>query len=434
MQELPTGPSELRVDVDALERLTDASSYADAVHRLLTVARTQLRMSTAWVSAFVGDDQILRFVDAEPGADAPEEGSSMPLNGTYCARVLDGSFPPLIPDARRTAAAALLDLGADVNIGAYVGVPLLGPTGAAVGMLCAVDPMACAHLEARDLAALELLAQVLHDLQQRAVSASESHQERRALRSAVAGVLAGPGRHPVLQPIVDLTTGLAYAAEGLTRFTAASPVQPGADAVRSPAQWFDDASRLDLREDLDLATAESVLDLLELVPAEVAVTVNLSPATLVTERIVDLLAGRELHRIVVEITEHARVDDYEALAAALRPYRDQGLRLAVDDAGAGYASLCHVLSIDPDLIKVDMALVRGADTDIARRTLLCALAAFGDGVGCRLVAEGVETQAELAAVAACGITLVQGYVFAPPSPNPAWGGYEAVDVLLRAPA
>jgi EAL domain-containing protein (putative c-di-GMP-specific phosphodiesterase class I) len=110
------------------------------------------------------------------------------------------------------------------------------------------------------------------------------------------------------------------------------------------------------------------------------------------------------------------------------------LRLAVDDAGAGYASLCHVLSIDPDLIKVDMALVRGADTDIARRTLLCALAAFGDGVGCRLVAEGVETQAELAAVAACGITLVQGYVFAPPSPNPAWGGYEAVDVLLRAPA
>jgi hypothetical protein len=79
MQELPTGPSELRVDVDALERLTDASSYADAVHRLLTVARTQLRMSTAWVSEFVGDDQILRFVDAEPGADAPEEGSSMPL-------------------------------------------------------------------------------------------------------------------------------------------------------------------------------------------------------------------------------------------------------------------------------------------------------------------------------------------------------------------
>jgi EAL domain-containing protein (putative c-di-GMP-specific phosphodiesterase class I) len=432
MQE-PGGTLLSTADVDALERLTDASSYADAVHRLLTVARTHTRMSIAWVSEFVGTDQVLRFVDCEPGTAAPAEGSCMPLDGTYCARVLDGSFPPLIPDARRAAAAALLDLSPDVNIGAYIGVPLLGPTGAAVGMLCAVDPMARTHLEGRDLAALQLLAQVLHDLQQRAVTAQESQQERRALRSAVTDVLAGTGRHPVLQPIVDLTTGRVYAVEGLTRFTAPSPAQPGEAALRSPAQWFDDASRLDLREDLDLATAEAVLDLLDTVPPDVAVTINLGPATLVTERVVDLLAGRELHRIVVEITEHAPVADYAALAAALRPYRDRGLRLAVDDAGAGYASLCHVLSVDPDLVKIDMALTRGADTDLARRTLLRALASFADGVGCRLVAEGVETEAELATIADCGISLVQGYVLAPPSERPAWGTFDAVEQLRRAP-
>ena len=434
MQESSVPVSALAAEADALERLTDASSYADAVHRLLTVARTHLRMSIAWVSDFVGTDQVLRFVDCEPGTDAPAEGSSMPLSGTYCARVLDGSFPPLIPDARRAAAAALLDMAPDVNIGAYVGVPLLGPTGAAVGMLCAVDPVARAHLEARDLAALELLAQVLHDLQQRAVTAQQSQQERRALRTAVTDVLSGAGRHPVLQPIIDLTTGRVYAAEGLTRFTAPSPAQLGEAAVRSPAQWFDDASRLDLREDLDVATAGAVLDLLDTVPQDVSVTINLGPETLLTERVVDLLAGRELHRIVIEITEHARVDDYDALAAALRPFRDRGLRLAVDDAGAGYASLCHVLSIDPDLVKVDMALTRGADTDLARRTLLTALASFADGVGCRLVAEGVETAAELAAIAGCGISLVQGYVFAPPSEHPAWGRYSAVEELRPAPA
>ena len=426
MQETPVEPSVLAVEADALERLTSASSYADAVHRLLTVARTHTRMSIAWVSEFVGTDQVLRFVDAEPGIDAPPEGSAMPLSGTYCARVLDGSFPPLIPDARQAAAAALLDMAPDVNIGAYVGVPLLGPSGTAVGMLCAIDPMARAELEARDLAALELLAQVLHDLQQRAVTAEDSRQERQALRQALTDVLSGAGRHPVLQPIVDLTTGRAYAAEGLTRFTALSPAQPGEPAPRSPAQWFDDASRLDLREELDLATAGAVLDLLDVVPADVAVTINLGPDTLVTDRLVDLLAGRELHRIVVEITEHARVTDYDALAAALRPYRDRGLRLAVDDAGAGYASLCHVLSIDPDLVKVDMALTRGADQDLARRTLLSALATFADGVGCRLVAEGVETAAELAAVAGCGISLVQGYALARPSTEPAWSGYATV--------
>ena len=434
MQEPSVEANAVSLGVDALERLTDASSYADAVHRLLTVARTHTRMSIAWVSEFVGTDQVLRFVDCEPGTDAPPEGSSMPLSGTYCARVLDGRFPPVIPDARQAAAAALLDLSADVNIGAYVGVPLLGPTGAAVGMLCAIDPMAQAHLEARDLVALELLAKVLHDLQQRALTAEEALQERRALRTAVDVVLSGAGRHPVLQPIIDLTTGRVFAAEGLTRFTAASPAQPGASAVRSPAQWFDDASRLELREDLDLATAEAVLDLLHTVPEDVAVTINLAPATLVSERVVDLLAGRELHRIVVEITEHARVDDYGALAAALRPYRDRGLRLAVDDAGAGYASLCHVLSVDPDLVKIDMALTRGADTDIARRTLLSALAAFADGVGCRLIAEGVETDAELATIADCGISLVQGYLLAPPSAEPEWGEYRTVADLRSAPA
>jgi hypothetical protein len=223
MQELPVRPSDLAVDLDVLDRLTDASSYADAVHRLLTVARTSTRMSIAWVSEFVGTEQVLRFVDSEPGTDAPLEGTCMPLGGTYCARVLDGSFPPLIPDARRTAAAALLDMAPDVNIGAYVGVPLLGPSGSAVGMLCAVDPMARSCLEPRDLAALELLAQVLRDLQRRAVTVQEHQQERRALRRAVTDVLSGTGRHPVLQAIVDLTTGRVYAAEGLTRFTAPRP-------------------------------------------------------------------------------------------------------------------------------------------------------------------------------------------------------------------
>ena len=175
-----------------------------------------------------------------------------------------------------------------------------------------------------------------------------------------------------------------------------------------------------------MATAVVVLDLRGGVPVDVAVCINLGPETLVSERLPALLADRELHRIVVEITEHAPVQDYEALKAALRPYRDRGLRLAVDDAGAGYASLRHVLAVDPDLIKVDMALTRGADSDLARRTLLAALAGFAEATGCRIVAEGVETDAELQTVARCGIDLVQGYALARPSTTPAWSGYAVV--------
>ncbi len=407
-------------DLEALAMLTAGTSYADAVHQLLAVVRTQLGMQVAWVSEFVGGDQVLRYVDAEPGARAPQEGSRHPLGGSFCARVLDGRFPALIPDTRAVPEAALLEITAELHIGAYVGVPLLGPHGSAVGMLCAVHDTVRPQLGERDVAALKLLVQLLHDLQSRAVSEEQAAEERDRMRRAVAGIVAGIGRHAVLQPIVDLVTGRTVSAEALTRFTASSPVAPEG---RTTAQWFDDAARLGLRDELELATAATALDLLDEVPRHVSLSVNLGPHALLSERLPDLLAARPLERVVLEVTEHAAVDDYDRLAAALQPYRAQGLQIAVDDAGAGYASLTHVLAVRPDLIKIDMALVRGADSDLPRRTLLTALADFAEATSSQLVAEGVETDGELRAVAACGVHLAQGYLLGRPSRRPSWSGF-----------
>jgi EAL domain-containing protein (putative c-di-GMP-specific phosphodiesterase class I) len=400
-----------------------AGSYADAVHQLLAIVRTQLGMQVAWVSEFIGTHQVLRFVDAEPGVQAPAEGTSIPMGGTFCARVLDGRFPSLIPDARKVPEAALLNLTSDVQFGAYIGVPLLGPEGVAVGMLCTWHDAACPGLTERDMAAVQLLAALLHDLQGRALTGMQAERDREEVRLAVQAVVGGAGRHAVLQPVIDLTTGRAVAAEGLTRFTAPSPV--GADqTARSPAHWFDDASRLGLRTALELGAARSVLDLLgDGIPAGVALTVNLGPEALLGPSLATLLADRPLDRIVIELTENAPVDDYDQLATVLRPYRDDGLRIAVDDAGAGYASLRHVLDVHPDLLKVDMTLTRGVDGDLARQTLLTALCGFAEATGCQLVAEGVETEQELRAVAACGVPLVQGYYLSRPSTTPVWDGY-----------
>jgi EAL domain-containing protein (putative c-di-GMP-specific phosphodiesterase class I) len=249
----------------------------------------------------------------------------------------------------------------------------------------------------------------------------------------VRAVLSGTGRSAVLQPVVDVVTGRVVAAEALTRFTAASRVQPGPDGRRSPAQWFDDASRLGRRSELEAATAAAALDLLDATPADVTVCVNLGPDTLLGELLAPLLAGRPLHRVVVERTEHAPVHHYDALSAVLLPYRAKELRLAIDDAGAGYASLRHVLAVRPDLIKIDMALTRGADVDLARQTLLSALASFGHATGCRLVAEGVETLGELRAVAACGVDLAQGYALAAPSAEPDWTDRSVVAEAATVP-
>ena len=414
-----TGTRTDDIELEALAGLTAETSYAEAVHRLLAVVRSALHMQVAWVSEFVGDHQVLRFVDADEGVRAPAPGASLPLQGSFCARVLDGRFPTLIPDARRVPEVSLLDVTAELQIAAYIGVPLLSPFGIATGMLCAVNHTPTPDLCDRDLVTVKLLAQLLHDMQERALSVAKAADLRRQTLRGLQRVIAGDGRRAVLQPIVDVTTGRAVAAEGLTRFDLGSP-----QGDRSPAQWFDDAARLGLRAELELAAAASVLDLLDGdLPPEVCLSVNLSPATLRSPQLAALLDGRPHERIVLEMTEHAPVTDYEALADALRPYRDRGIRVAIDDAGAGYASLQHVLAIAPDVIKVDMTLVRGCDGDLARRTLLGSLADFADATDCLLVAEGVETELELRTLAACGVHCAQGYYVARPSATPDWNDF-----------
>jgi EAL domain-containing protein (putative c-di-GMP-specific phosphodiesterase class I) len=414
----PLDAADLAGDLEALGRLTPGTSFADTVHRLLAVVRSQLGMQVAWVSEFVGTDQVLRFVDAAEGAQAPAEGTTTPLSGSFCARVLDGRFPTLIPNSRQVPEAALLDITAELRIGSYVGVPLIGPSGIATGMLCAISDRATPALSERDMVTVRLLAQLLHDMQQRAMTAANAAEERERLRRSMSAVIAGSGRHAVLQPIVDLATGQGVAAEGLSRFDAAELGR------RAPAQWFDDAGRLGLRPQLEVAAAGTVLDLLDDgLPSVVSLAVNLAPDTVLSPHFDTLLTGRALSRIIVEMTEHAPVDDYDELCDVLRPYREQGLRIAVDDAGAGYASLKHVLTLQPDLIKVDMALVRGCDRDLARRTLLSALTDFAEATDCRLIAEGVETEDELRAVAACGVHLAQGYYLGRPSRHPEWSGF-----------
>jgi len=112
--------------------------------------------------------------------------------------------------------------------------------------------------------------------------------------------------------------------------------------------------------------------------------------------------GANSKDLVVEITEHAQVDDYEALAVVIRAIRSGGGRIAVDDAGSGFASLRHILHLEPDIIKVDVSLTRAIHLDPKRRALAVALIAFAEEIGATIVVEGIETQAELACLLSLG--------------------------------
>jgi EAL domain-containing protein (putative c-di-GMP-specific phosphodiesterase class I) len=151
-------------------------------------------------------------------------------------------------------------------------------------------------------------------------------------------------------------------------------------------------------------------------PAQAYLSVNVSPATVVTGRVGEVVAEVPGERLVVELTEHARVADYDELADALKPLRTRGARVAVDDAGAGFAGLVHILRLVPDIIKLDIGLTRGIDQDPVRRALALSLVGFARDTGAGIVAEGIETAQELEALRDLGITWGQGYFLARPGP------------------
>ncbi len=218
--------------------------------------------------------------------------------------------------------------------------------------------------------------------------------------------LCRPGRlRSVVQPIVRTADGVIIGYEALARM----PVEP----VRPPDWWLDRAAEAGLRGRLELACLSAAASLGP-PPADRMLFVNVSPSTL-TDPMAIWLLEKLPSRLVIEITEQEAVTDYEALRSHLAPWLSEGVRLAVDDTGAGYSSLRHVIELQPDFLKLDRELIREVDRDRNRLAMLRAVVAFASEVGTSVIAEGVETQAELDTLRDAEVHLVQGYLLARPA-------------------
>jgi EAL domain-containing protein (putative c-di-GMP-specific phosphodiesterase class I) len=212
----------------------------------------------------------------------------------------------------------------------------------------------------------------------------------------------------VFQPIVSLVDGRLVGAEALARFEA--------EPRRPPNEWFAEANAIGRGVDLELHAVKSALAQLGDLKFGAYMSVNASPVTAIGPGLDALLASFPGHRIVLELTEHTRVGDYEALVEALVRARQNGVRVAADDTGAGYSGLQHLLRLRPNVVKLDIALTRHIDEDPARRALASALVTFAGEIGAVLVAEGVESVEELRSLRALGIPAAQGYRLARPGP------------------
>ncbi|CAN7341916.1 EAL domain-containing protein [Arthrobacter sp. LjRoot14] len=214
------------------------------------------------------------------------------------------------------------------------------------------------------------------------------------------------------QPVRDLGSGNVIGVEALSRFVS--------DDGATADYWFDEAAAVGLGPELEFAALEAALSAARQIPANMYLALNLSPATCLDHRLPGLLALSPvpLDRIVLELTEHHEVADYDHLTAELAHLRMQGLRLAVDDAGSGFASMRHIVHLRPDIIKLDRSLIAGINDDIGQHALGAAMVAFARQIGATLIAEGIETAAELAAVDGLGMTAGQGYYLGRPTIQP----------------
>lgn len=359
-------------------------------------------MDVAFIGEFTGGERVFRYVDASLDACPVQPGGSDPLEDTYCQRVVDGRLPMVIPDTVAIPEAAALPVPKELPVGAHLSVPVTLADGSLYGTLCAFSRDPNPRLGESDVGALRLVATLLGNTRSKQATA----RAKRARDAAQVGaVLTAREFTTVFQPVVDLEAGHPVGFEALTRFRHGVP-----------DEWFAKAADAGLGVSLELAALHAAVEHLGDVPGDAYLAVNLSPAVLCSSQFGDQAGDLPLHRLVIDLIEHTSSIPYADMLSPMAWLRASGARIAVDDAGSGYAGLQRILALSPDVLKLDRQLISRIDIDPARQALALAMTLFARRTGATLVAEGIENRSELDMLISLGVRHGQGYHLGRPAP------------------
>jgi EAL domain-containing protein (putative c-di-GMP-specific phosphodiesterase class I) len=369
---------------------------------LLLIAKRSLGLSVSFLSRLDGTTQYLEVVESS----VPflfQEGNQQVQATSLCQAILEKKLPAVIPDLKSFPVAMKLPAARLPRIRSYVSVPVRLSDGTLYGTFCAAGLTSDKGLTKRDQSLMEVLAHAAAVIIEPDVRDRARHAD---IAERLAPIVATGGPAVVLQPIVDLATGQRVGAEALSRF----PIQ----WEKPPDVCFAEAHSIGQGDRLEMLALQRAADYLDEVSGYVSM--NVSPGTLLTTQCTELLMEFRLDRVLLELSEHDQVVDYDALMAVLEPLRAAGMRLAIDDVGAGFSSLRHILLTTPDVIKLDRSIVDGVGADPVLRSLVRSLVDFADGCDAGVVAEGVETAADAAVLRGLGVDYGQGWYYGRPGP------------------
>ena len=387
-----------------LAGLSDHPDHAASVSRLLSELRAHLRLDVLCLSQDRGGKSLLQVLDAAPGDELGRIIRTGACGDDYGARAQWGDLPCLIPDTAALPPAER-PTSAQAQVRAFIGVPVYSQHGAPYGMLWGFAHAPRPDLNDRDLAVMTAFATLAGALLGRAkgeVATDEATTQR--LRATI----ENRQFDIAFQPILDLLTGEMRGVEALSRFHG-PPAQ-------GPLGWIAEAANHGLQAELEATILSHALELREDLPRGLYMSVNVSPATLVSTELHEALAGHDTLGLILELTDYIAIPCEAALERAITHLRCRGVKLAIDDVGSGYSGLSKILRFRPDYLKLDMSLVSGLETDAAKRSLALAMQHFAREIGAKLIAVGVEREEEAYALRMLGITLAQGFHLGRPGP------------------
>jgi EAL domain-containing protein (putative c-di-GMP-specific phosphodiesterase class I) len=318
-----------------------------------------------------------------------------------------GELPNLVQSARKDERVKDLAITEQLNIGTYVSVPVVLPDERIFGTLCCLYHHVDTSIQPRDIRFMRVLADILGNYLR---DQEQAIEDRRLKHDRIEQVIANQSMRMVFQPIVNISTREIVGAEALARFDA--------EPRRTPDIWFAEAAEVGLGRELEIAAVRQAVAQLDRFPEDAYLSVNVSPDTLQSEALFETLSKVDPDRIVVEVTEHAVVKEYEPLLEAILRLHDTGSRLAVDDVGAGYSGLGHIIRITPKIMKLDISLIRDIYRDVVKQALATSAVAFASRVDIDIVAEGIETAEDALALQLLGVRYGQGYYFGKPDALP----------------
>lgn len=388
----------------AASKLPDELVSDPGIERILATVRGHLGVEIAFVSRYVdGEQRELTHVSTDlelpmgPGfREAREEG--------YCWHILNGRLPELIQDPADFPLTKTLAITDFLPVGCHVNTPLRLSDGTVWGSFCALGRKPDRSMTERDLTILKSFAGLAAE---RIEATLENEERTRQARKRVESMLDGHGVSTFQQPIVSLASGAPVGVECLSRFPDLTK--------RGPDSWFEDAELVGLGKELELTALRCALESLSHIPEGIYATINVSPQTVASGAVRELIETSAVGNLVIEITEHCQVNDFEALAREIAALKAHA-RIAIDDVGTGYSGLRHIVDLQPDILKMDMVLTRGVEADPARKAMTAALVQLAREIGCSVVAEGIETEHEARAMKKLGVDYGQGYYFSRPLP------------------